>query len=90
MKLGLVNKFDKRKRRRQKKKYHGILSTNKYVIVIFQFKVNLEHSRSMVSLLRTPDAWSADISKIKEVQILKEIFSESTYVCLLAYQISSL
>ena len=41
--------------------------------------VNLEQSGRMVSGLRTPDAWSADSSKIKEVLILKVIFSETTY-----------
>ena len=45
---------------------------------------NLEESG-----LRTLDAWPADISKIKEVLMLKGIFSEIKYVCVLSYQISS-
>ena len=44
---------------------------------------NLEQSR-----VRTPDAWSADISKIKEILVLKGIFSEIKSVCVLTYQIS--
>ena len=53
------------------------------VIVIFQFMADLKQSR-----IRTPDAWSADISKIKEVLALKGIFSEIKSVCVLTYQIS--
>ena len=44
---------------------------------------NLEQSR-----VRTPDAWSVDISKIKEILVLKGIFSEIKSVCVLTYQIS--
>ena len=32
---------------------------------------------------------NADISKINEVLILKDIFYETTYVCVITYQISS-
>ena len=45
---------------------------------------NLEQSR-----VRTPDAWSVDISKIKEILVLKGIFSEIKSVCVLTYQISA-
>ena len=41
---------------------------------------NLEQSR-----IRTPDAWSADISKIKEVLVLKGIFSGIKSVCVFTY-----
>ena len=32
---------------------------------------------------------NADINKIKKALVLKDIFSETTYVCVLTYQISS-
>ena len=42
--------------------------------------VNLEQSG-----IRTPDAWSAEISKIKEVPVLKGMFSETALVCVCTY-----
>ena len=44
---------------------------------------NLEQSR-----IRTLEAWSADIGKIKEVLVLKGIFSEINSICVLTYQLS--
>ena len=44
---------------------------------------NLEQSR-----IRNPDRWSADISKIKEVLVLKGIFSGIKSVCVITYQMS--
>ena len=32
------------------------------------------------------NAWSADITKIKEVPVLEGIYSERRYVCVITYQ----
>ena len=81
------------------KKYDDdIMSTNCNVIVIFPIY-------GQFGAIRKPDSErkvckiyifivffckkNANISKIKEVLVLKGIFSETTYVCILTYQISS-
>ena len=76
MKLGPVTKLDKRNTATSEKFDDDALSANDDVIVTFQFLANLEQSRS-----QPQDAWSADISKIKEVLVLEDIFSELAYVC---------
>ena len=48
-------------------------------------KVNCHNSRTSDLIF----AKNADISKIKRASALKGIFSETTYVCVLMYQISS-
>ena len=84
MKLGPVTKLDKRNTATSEKPDADVLSANDDVIVTFKFLANLEQFGS-----QPPDAWSADISKIKEVLVLEGIFSEPTYVCVLTYQSSS-
>ena len=64
MKLGPVTNLDRRNMATQKKV--GVLSASNDVIAIFQFMANLLQFGS-----RTPEAWSADISKIKEVLVRK-------------------
>ena len=61
MKVGPVTKFDKRNTATS-----DVLSTNDDVIFTFYFLADLEQSRS-----QPPDAWSADITKIKEVPVLQ-------------------
>ena len=77
-KLTPVAKLDKKNTATSK-----ILTTYNDVIVIFQFMANLKKSR-----IRTLDAWSADISKIK-VLVLKGILFEIKSVFVLTYQLSS-
>ena len=84
MKLGPVTKLDKRNTATSKKLDDDVLSANYDAIVIFQFMANLEQFRSRIS-----HAWSAEIDKIKEVLVLKGIFSETTYVCIFNYHSSS-
>ena len=62
MKIGPVTKLDKSNTATSKKLDDDFLSANNDLIDIFQFMVNSEQSGS-----RTPEAWSADIRKIKEV-----------------------
>ena len=78
VKLTPVTKLDKKNTATSK-----ILTTYNDVIVIFQFMANLKQSR-----IRTLDAWSADISKIK-VLVLKGILFEIKSVFVLTYQLSS-
>ena len=80
MKLGPVTKLDKTT---SKKLDDDVLSANYDAIVIFRFMANLERFRSRIS-----DAWSAEIDKIKEVLVLKGIFSKTTYVCVFKYHSS--
>ena len=66
MKLGPVTNLDRRNMATQKKVGADVLSASNDVIAIFQFMANLLQFGS-----RTPEAWSADISKIKEVLVRK-------------------
>ena len=78
------------------------MSENCDVILIFQFMANLEqslknlqHNSHTIALSKGTifaKNWyffkkNADISKIKGTLVLKGIFSETTYVCLLTCQI---
>ena len=48
------------------------------------------HSSHTIALGKgTIFAKNTDISKIKEVLVLKSTFSETTHVCVITYQISS-
>ena len=71
MKLGPVTKLDKRNTATSRKLDDDVLSANNDVIVTFQNMANLEQSGS-----QTSDSWSPDITKTKEVLVLKGIFSE--------------
>ena len=81
------------------KKYDDdIISTNCNVIVIFpiygQFGAiqKPDSERKVCKIYIFIDILlqkNANISKIKEVLVLKGIFSETTYMCILTYQISS-
>ena len=53
MKLGPVNKLCKRNTATSKKINDDVMLTNFYVVVIFQFKANLEQSES-----RIQEVWS--------------------------------
>ena len=53
MKVGPVNKIHKRNTATSRTINDDVMSTNFYVVVIFQFKVNLEQSES-----RIQDVWS--------------------------------
>ena len=72
-----------------------VTSCRKIVTSFFLFMANLQPSQS-----RIPDGtifvkkyWflqiKADISKIKGILVLKDIFSETTDECVLTYRISS-
>ena len=54
MKLGPVNKLYKRNTATSKTINDDVMLTNFYVVVIFQFKANLEQSESQIQ-----DVWSA-------------------------------
>ena len=67
-------------------------------LLFVQFMANLEKFGSRIPKARSAkftfslnffSKKNADISKIKEVLVLKGIFSETAYVCILTYQISS-
>ena len=77
MKLGSVTKIDKTNRTVSKKIEDDVMSENCVVIVI-----------KVASSPKNADLYkNADISRNKRVLVLKSIFSETTYVCLLEYQI---
>ena len=71
MKLGPVTKLDKRNTATSRKLDDDVLPANNDVIVTFKNMANLEQSGS-----QTSDSWSPDITKTKEVLVLKVIFSE--------------
>ena len=92
MKLGPVTKLDKRKKTTSKKIGDDIMSENYDVIVIFLIYGQFGAIRKPNSL---PNLYyfcqimliflekNAGISKIKRALVLKGIFSETKYVCIL-------
>ena len=84
MKVRPVTRLDKRNTAMSEKLDDDVLLANDDVIVTFYFLANFGQPGS-----QPPDAWSADISKIKDVLVLDGIFSEPTYVWVLKYQSSS-
>ena len=78
MKLGPVTKLERRNTATSKKIDNDVLQAINDVIVVFRFMANLKKSGC-----RIPDAWSADIGRIKEVLVPKGMFSEIyMYMCL--------
>ena len=66
------------------------------LLSFFQFMVSFQQHmvyKTYILINSNLKSWffakNADISKIKRVLVLKDILSETTYVCVLSYQISS-
>ena len=83
MKLKPVAKLDKRNKTKLKRFDNDVMSTNFDVIATFQ--VFVQFGRKMLFFCKK----NTEIRKIKMVLVLKSIFSETAYVCVLTYQISS-
>ena len=80
LKLGPVTKLDKRNKTKSRKFDDDVMSKkNLTSLTFFQFRANLEQSGSR----------NADISKFKRALILKGIFFDTSYGCVLTCQVSS-
>ena len=81
MNLGPVTKLDKKNKKTSKKFDDDVMSENCGVIVIFpiygQFRTIQKSDYGRIA------------SKIMKALILKDIFSRTTYVCVLIYKISN-
>ena len=81
MKFGSVTKLDTKNKTTTKKFDDAVMLANCDVIFIFSIYGRFGE-------IRKP-AKNPDISKGGRALVLKGIFSETTYVCVLTYQISS-
>ena len=88
-------KLDKRNKKTSKRLGHGAMSERCDALSFFDlfFFQNLLHVSHTIALSKgsffCKKKKNGGISKIKEVLLLKGIFSETIYVCVLTYQISS-